>query len=330
LALAPVELVLIQHPALGQSTLANTPMDSKKSGKHLPPLGALRAFDAASRHLSFVRAAEELSVTPAAVSHQIKQLEHWLGLKLFDRSARGVALSRAGQDYANSVREIFDRLINTSAAARAQRSRRVVHVRAQFSIATVFLLPHVLSFNLANTDVEIQLSALNFDRNPAKGGADIAIYHQRPDVEGHVQQVLVGGHYKLFGAPALLARCDISTPAKFLAAPLLHTRPQVTPGATWRVPGLRDWLLQAGAAAPEHLPGMVFNLEHMTTAACVQGAGFALLLDELCMDSARAGSLLALPGPALPNPCPYTLMQKRVAKDEVRFVSDWLMQHARP
>ncbi len=305
-------------------------MDFKKSGKQLPPLGALRAFDAASRHRSFARAAEELNVTPAAISHQIKQLEHWLGLKLFERSARGVALSPGGQDYANSVREIFDRLINTSAAARAQRGRRVVHVRAQFSIASMFLLPHVLSFNLANTDIEIQLSALNFDRNPAKGGADIAIYHQRPDLEGHVQQVLVGGDYKLFGAPALLARCDISTPAKFLAAPLLHTRPQATAGATWRVPGLRDWLLQAGTVPPEHLNGMVFNLEHLTTAACVQGAGFALLLDELTLDSARAGSLIALPGPALPNPCPYTLMRKRVAKPEVLLVCDWLMQHARP
>lgn len=295
----------------------------------LPPLGALRAFDAASRHLSFVRAAEDLSVTPAAVSHQIKLLEHWVGLRLFDRSARGVALTAAGHDYALSVRDVFDRLISTGAAARANRSRRVVQLRAQFSVALMFLLPHVLAFNRAHSDIEIQLSALNFDRHPSKGGADIAVYHQRPAVEGYTQQPLVGGHYKLFAAPALLARCDIGTPAQFLAAPLLHTRGSAL-AFPHQTPGLRDWLLLTGVTPPQNLPGMVFNLEHLTTAACVQGAGFALLLDELTLDSARAGSLVALPGPRITNPSPYTLMKKRVAKDEVVFVSEWLLRRARP
>lgn len=294
---------------------------------HIPPLGALRAFDAASRHMSFVRAAEELNVTPAAISHQIKQLEHWVGIRLFDRSARGVNLSKAGQEYAMSVREIFDRLINTSAAARANRSKRIVNIRAQFSIATMFLLPHVMSFNHANSDVEIHLNAINFDRNPSKGGADIAIYHQRPDIDGYTQQVLVGGKYMVFGSPALLARYETITPAKLLSSPLLHTSSLVS---MWHVPSLRDWFVQAGVTPPENLRGIRFNLEHMTTAACVQGAGFALLLDELTLDSARAGSLIALQGPAIPNPNPYTLMKKRVPKDEVQHVCDWLLRFARP
>jgi LysR family transcriptional regulator, glycine cleavage system transcriptional activator len=296
----------------------------------LPPLGALRAFDAAARHLSFVRAAEELNVTPAAISHQVKLLEHWVGARLFDRSARGVSLCPAGQDYAASVRDVFDRLISTGAAARAHRGRRVVQLRAQFSIATMFLLPHVLAFNRAHSDIEIQLSASNFDRHPSRGGSDIAVYHQRPALEGYTQQVLVGGHYKLFAAPALLARCDLGSAAKFLAAPLLHTRPVVSQAAGWPMPGLRDWLLQAGVQPPQNLPGMVFNLEQLTAAACAQGAGLALLLDALALDSVRAGTLIALPGPALANPSPYTLMKKRVAKDEVTVASDWMLRHARP
>ena len=297
--------------------------------KHLPPLGALRAFEAASRHLSFVRAAEELSVTPAAISHQIKLLEHWVGLKLFERAARGVALSRAGQDYAASVRDVFDRLINASAAARVKRSRQVVHIRAQFSIATMFLLPHVLSFNHANADtnanIEIHLSAINFDRNPSKGGADIAIYHRRPDMDGYTQQDWVGGKYRVYGSPALLARHDVSTPAQLLSSPLLHTASLLAPQVA---PDLRDWFLQAGIAPPDALPGMHFNLEHMTTAACVQGAGFALLLDALALDSARAGSLIAVPGPTIDNPSPYTVMTKRHAKEEVLTVVQWLMRFA--
>jgi LysR family transcriptional regulator, glycine cleavage system transcriptional activator len=204
-----------------------------------------------------------------------------------------------------------------------------VHVRAQFSIATQFLLPLVLSFNQAHSDVQIQLVALNFDRHPSKGGADIAVYHQRPAIEGYTQQVLLGGHYKLFGSPALLARCDISSAPKFLAAPLLHTRAEAPQAAGWPMPGLRDWLLLVGVQPPQNLPGMVFNLEHLTAAACSLGAGFALLLDELVLSSVRAGSLVALPGPAIRNPSPYTLMRKRVAKDELVFVSEWLLKHAR-
>ncbi len=276
--------------------------------------------------MSFVRAAEELSVTPAAISHQIKLLEHWVGVKLFERAARGVALSQAGQDYAASVRDVFDRLINASSAARVKRGRQVVHIRAQFSIATMFLLPHVLSFNHANADIEIHLSAINFDRNPSKGGADIAIYHRRPELEGYIQQDWVGGKYRVYGSPALLARHEVTTPAQLLSLPLLHTTSLLVPPMA---PGLQDWFRVAGVSPPDTLPGMHFNLEHMTTAACVQGAGFALLLDALALDSARAGSLIALPGPTIDNPSPYTIMTKRHAKKEVMTVLQWLIRFAR-
>jgi LysR family transcriptional regulator, glycine cleavage system transcriptional activator len=290
--------------------------------KKLPPLGALRAFEAASRHISFVRAAEELSVSPAAISHQIKLLEHWVGAKLFERAARGVTLSRAGREYASGVRETFDRLISASAALRKNRARRVVHIRAQFSLATAWLLPRVLRFNQAHTDIEIQLSALNFDRNPSKGGADIAIYHQRQDIAGYTQQVLVSGKYKVYAAPSLLARYEGNAPASLLTRPLLHTS-----GVTgiWHVPTLHDWFKEAGLASPAALPGMHFNLEHVTTSACIQGAGYALLLDELVLDSARSGSLIAIDDTAIANPHPYTLMKKKGAKDEVSAVGEWLL-----
>lgn len=290
--------------------------------KKLPPLGALRAFESASRHISFVRAAEELSVSPAAISHQIKLLEHWVGAKLFERSARGVSLSRAGHEYASGVREIFDRLISTSAALRKNRARKVVHIRAQFSLASTWLLPRVLRFNQANTDIEIQLSALNFDRNPSKDGADIAIYHQRQDIAGYTQQILVGGKYKVYAAPSLMARYASNAAPLLLTRSLLHTNSVIGMG---QIPTLLDWFTAQGVVPPATLPGMHFNLEHLTTSACIQGAGYALLLDELVLDSARAGSLIAIDDIAIANPHPYTLIKKKGAKDEVSAVSDWLL-----
>jgi LysR family transcriptional regulator, glycine cleavage system transcriptional activator len=294
--------------------------------KNFPPLGALRAFEAASRHMSFVRAAEELSVTPAAVSHQIKQLEHWIGMQLFDRGARGVTLSRAGQDYAQRVREVFDRLISTSAAARSQKTRRVVQVRAQLSIALLWVLPRITAFNQRHADIEVQLQALPFDRNPSKGGTDIALYQRRAEVDGYTQQHLLGGSYRVYAAPALIARNGVLAPSAMLSQPLLHT---VSVNADYQLPTLRHWFLQAGANPPEMLHGMQFNLEHLTTAACIAGSGYALLHDELTLDAARAGSLVALPGPTLANPNPYTLVMKTIAKDEVHSVADWLLEDAR-
>lgn len=113
---------------------------------------------------------------------------------------------------------------------------------------------------------------------------------------------------------------------QLLSVPLLHTTSLLVPPMA---PDLRDWFIKASVSPPDTLPGMHFNLEHMTTAACVQGAGFALLLDALALDSARAGSLIALPGPTIDNPSPYTVMTKRHAKEEVMTVVQWLMRFAR-
>jgi LysR family transcriptional regulator, glycine cleavage system transcriptional activator len=294
--------------------------------RNFPPLGALRAFEAASRHMSFVRAAEELSVTPAAVSHQIKQLEHWIGVKLFERGARGVALSGAGQDYSARVRDVFDRLIATTAAVRTSRSRRVVLIRAQMSIAIGWLTHRITAFNQSQPDIEAQLHAAPIDKNPSKGAADIAIYQLRPDVDGYTQEALVRGNYRLFASPTLIARNGMLPPSALLAQSLLHTN-GVNP--IWEMPTLHDWFVQAGAMPPEVMPGMHFNLEYLTATACSQGAGYALLNEELAYEFARAGSLVALPGPSIPNPYPYTVMTKTIVKPEVQTVVDWLMKDSR-
>jgi LysR family transcriptional regulator, glycine cleavage system transcriptional activator len=294
--------------------------------RNFPPLGALRAFEAASRHLSFVRAAEELAVTPAAISHQIKQLEHWIGVKLFERGARGVALSGPGQDYSARVRDVFDRLIATTAAVRTARSKRVVLVRAQLSIAMGWLTQRVTQFNQNHSTVEIQLHALPIDKNPSKGAADIAIYQLRADIEGYTQEILLRGHYRLYAAPSLLSRTGVINPEALLRHPLLHT---TSVNYQWDMPTVGDWLLAAGVTPPEVLPGMHFNLEHLTTIACMQGAGFALLNEELTRDLEHCGALVSMPGPTIPNPHPYTLMMKKIHKPEVRTVAEWLLKGGR-
>ncbi|MGL5002113.1 MAG: LysR substrate-binding domain-containing protein, partial [Casimicrobium sp.] len=214
---------------------------------------------------------------------------------------------------------------NTSAAVRANRSRRIVHVRAQMSFSTIWLLPRVTAFNNSNRDIEIHLHALPFDRNPSKGGADISIYQERQDVDGYTQERLLSGQYRVYGAADLVSKLAAATPEELLTQPLLHTTGD---NPLWHPPTLHDWFVAAQLSPPDVMPGMHFNLEYLTGAACIQGMGFALLLDALANDHVREGCLVEISGPAIDNPHPYSLMMKRHANDEVLHVRDWLLTDA--
>jgi LysR family transcriptional regulator, glycine cleavage system transcriptional activator len=295
--------------------------------KNFPPLGALRAFEAASRHGSFARAAEEIHVTPAAVSHQIKQLEHWLGMQLFERSARGVTLSAAGLEYAARTREAFDRLMMTSVAARANRTRRVVTIRSQHSIGALWVLPRILELHQQEPSIEIKLLTDGIDHNPAKGGADLSIYHHRPDIAGYQQQLLVQCTIGVYAAPSLLSRSGSITPAEILLRPLLHNAFE---DRAWRYPTFEQWFRACGVVAPPILPGLRFALMHLTAQACARGAGFALLHDSMCDDDVRRGVLIRVSDVTIPTPHPYYVLSKRRVAQEVSFVRDWLLKRAEP
>ncbi|MEQ1515351.1 MAG: LysR family transcriptional regulator [Usitatibacteraceae bacterium] len=288
--------------------------------KEIPPLGALRAFEAAARHLSFVRAAEEIHVTPAAVSHQIKQLEQWLKVKLFSRSASGVSLTPAGRTYALHIHGVFSLLTESTRSARANRQRSVVVIRTQFSIATMWLMPRLVALKNARPDIEVSLVAVP-DRFETKVNADIVI-HETQNIAGSRHEQLLIGQFKAYAAPAMLARCPKPTPARLLAQPLIHTN---LTNQRRRYPGFAEWFQAAGLEAPAALPGPSFNLVHLTANACVLGAGFALLLDEYCLDSVRAGSLVATPGPAIPSPHPVYLHLRNDAASDAGFVRNWLL-----
>lgn len=117
--------------------------------KRLPPLNALRVFDAAARHLSFTRAADELFVTQAAVSHQIKSLEDFLGLKLFRRRNRSLLLTEEGQSYFQDIKEIFSQLTEATRKLQARSAKGALTVSLLPSFAIQWLVPRLSSFNSA-------------------------------------------------------------------------------------------------------------------------------------------------------------------------------------
>lgn len=292
--------------------------------KRIPPLPALRAFEAAARHMSFARAANELHVTPAAVSHQVKQLEHWLGIALFERTANGVSLTAAGRDYAMRIRDVFERLVSTSRAVRDHRERAVVTIRTQFSIAAMWLVPRVVALNRQQADIEIRVTAAEH-RATGRLGADLSIYFKRTELPRHSQVELLSGPFRAFAAPSLIGRLPGIQPADLVLQPLLHITIE---DRGWVSPGFDDWFAEAGVETRGLLPGLHFNLAHLAAAACMQGAGIALLPEDLCVDAVRQGALVALPGPRLANPQPYFLMSQDDVSEEVAWVRDALLRDA--
>ncbi|MBL8516772.1 MAG: LysR family transcriptional regulator [Betaproteobacteria bacterium] len=292
--------------------------------KRIPPLPALRAFEAAARHMSFARAANELHVTAAAISHQVKQLEHWLGVPLFARTANGVSLTAAGRDYALRIQDVFERLVATSRAVRDHRERVVVSIRAQFSVAAMWLVPRVVALNRQQSDIEIRVTAAEH-RATGRLGADIAIYFQRAELPGHAQVQLLSRPFRAYAAPSFIGRLSRIAPADLVAQPLLHISIE---DRGWPSPGFDDWFEAAGVETRGLLPGLHFNLAHLAASACMQGAGVALLPEDLCVDAVRQGALVALPGPALPTPHPYFLMARNEVTEEVAWVRDAVLKSA--
>jgi LysR family transcriptional regulator, glycine cleavage system transcriptional activator len=237
-----------------------------------------------------------------------------------------VNLSQAGQDYAARVRDAFDRLIATSAATRAKKTRRVVELRAQSSIALLWVLPRIAAFTQQHSNIEVQLHALPFDRNPSKDGADIAIYPRRADIVGYTQHNLPRANYRVYAAPKLTVSHDLISPSDILSRPLLHT---ASLESEHRSPSIHDWFVAAGVNPPTLLPGTQFNMEHLTVAACIAGAGYALLSDQLARDAVRCGALIAQPGPTIIDPNSYALMMKSTPDDEVRAIAEWLLKGER-
>ncbi|QPF71666.1 LysR family transcriptional regulator [Roseateles sp. DAIF2] len=297
--------------------------------KRIPPLPALRAFEAAARHMSFARAANELHLSAAAISHQVKQLEHWLGQPLFQRHANGVALTDEGRDYALRVRDAFEGLVSTSRSMREHRARPVVSVRAQLSVATLWLTPRVIALNRLRPEIEIRVLA-EPHRSTGRLNADLSLYYRRTDLPGHTQHLLLNASFQAHAAPALLEQQGRprhrTRPADVLRhLPLLHLSAE---DRGWSSPGFEEWFAQAGVPIELPLPGLRFNLVHLAAQACMQGAGVALLPTDLCADAVQRGQLLPLPGPSLPAPLPYFLMCADEPNEAVGWVRDALLKGA--
>ena len=293
--------------------------------RRLPPLNALRAFEAAARHLSFTKAAGELNVTQAAISHQIRALEDWLGMPLFRRQNRALLLTDAGQAYLPPMREAFD-LMQQATTRLHQRDRSgALNVSTFTSFAAKWLMPRLGRFTASHPEIEIRLGINDTLLDFGSDDVDVGVRYGRGDWRGVHKELLMTEEVFVVCSPKLLeGEHPLREPSDLRHHTLLHDDlPE-----DWST-----WLDAAGAddAVKVRARGdLVFNHSEMVLQAAVEGLGVALGRSALVADDLAAGRLVKPFDLQLPTQSAYYVVHSENAGDrpKIKAFSDWLHEEA--
>lgn len=251
--------------------------------RKLPSLNAVRAFECAGRHLSFQRAAEELHVTPSAVSHQVKQLESDLGVALFVRLTRRVELTSAGRQYRNSLSEALDDIDEASRRVRAAHDEKVLNLTVAPTFATAWLVPHLLDFQERHPDIEVRLASSLRIPDFRSTDVDLAILLGPGDWAGMHVERLTREDLVVLCAPGLAL--SYPEPDILERAPLI--RIFARPGQ-WR-----SWLQANGLAHIDpRTRGMLVDSTALAFEAAISGLGVMLADRELAQHHLQSGHLV--------------------------------------
>jgi LysR family transcriptional regulator, glycine cleavage system transcriptional activator len=286
--------------------------------RSLPPLNALRSFDAAARHQSFTRAAEELCVTQGAVSHQVKALEIQLGLQLFKRKRNGLALTEAGHDYLAVVRDVFDQLeLATDRLLQRQRSGTIT-VSTSPDFAAKWLVPRLGRFAEAYPEIELKLAALMHRVDFAREDVDLAIRHgdgQWPELDA--VNLSAEELFPVCSPSLLTSRGGLHEPEDVLRFPLLHLDAR----SDWS-----RWLETAGTSGEGLLHGPILNHASMLIDAAIDGQGIALARTLLAASDLIAGRLVRPFQVAIPLRKTYWIVCPKATRSLPKIVTfrDWL------
>jgi LysR family glycine cleavage system transcriptional activator len=290
--------------------------------RRLPPLNALPDFEAAARHLSFTKAAEELNVTHGAVSRQVKSLEEYLGVPLFRRLNRALRLTNEGQRYAQSVRELLDALAETTRRLRRTKETRGLTVSTTYSF-TSWLVPRLGRFRAAHPDIDVRLQANDQLVDFARDNVDLAIRYGRGQYPGLVTERLIDDDYAPVASPALLkGRHPLKKPTDLRNHVLLHEEMNEV---DWRM-----WLMAAGVDGIGASRGPIFSHSNMAIQAAIRGEGVALGRTPLIQEELAAGQLVRLFDLRLKAEMAYYVAcpARALERPAVRAFRDWLLAEA--
>ncbi|WP_158045221.1 transcriptional regulator GcvA [Skermanella pratensis] len=266
-------------------------------GRRLPPLNAIRAFEAAARHLSFTRAAEELSVTQAAISHQIKGLEEVLGVPLFRRLNRALVLTEAGQGYLPPLRDALDQIADATAKLKAADGGGSLTVSTIASFAAKWLVPRLPHFQERHPHLDVLLSTTPQMVDFTQQDVDAAIRFGRGGWDGvRAEKLLTEDIFPVCSPSLLEGLKPLRTPEDLAGFILLHDDFLI---------GWTMWLQSAGVRGVDAARGPRFTDSALVLQAAVAGQGIALARRVLAADDLDAGRLVAPFGITLPTELAY-------------------------
>lgn len=285
------------------------------------PLNALRAFEAAARHLTFTNAAIELCVTQGAVSQQVKRLEKQLGVVLFERLPRGLALTQEGETLLPTLRDAFDRIAGTLQRFDGSHYREVLKVGAVGTFAVGWLVPRLAEFRAHHPFIDLRLSTNNNRVDMAAEGLDLSVRFGSGAWHGLVADPVMAAPLSPLCAPRIARR--LREPSLLLQETLLRS---------YRADEWTRWFAAAGVTEPlHHRGGIVFDSSLAMMDAAVQGAGVALAPPAMFVRQLEAGAILRpFAAEIVLGSYWLTYPQVRPVTDAMTAFRDWLFGTVEP
>jgi LysR family transcriptional regulator, glycine cleavage system transcriptional activator len=288
----------------------------------LPPLNALRAFEATARHLSFSRAAQELHVTPAALSHQIRGLEDILGLKLFHRRARSIELTQPARLIYPGVQAGFEAIREALDRLGRGREDRILVVSAAPGLTAKWLVPRLYRFLARHPDVETRISASIAYANFVSDGVDAGIrLSSGVHPELHVERLSDEWLLPLCSPRLLDGERPLRSPQDLVRFPLIQVD---LPGL---VPTWADWMSMAAIAGIDTSRGLRLNVADHALDAASEGVGVVLAYKMVAARDIISGRLVAPFGPEVPVPGRayyFVCARGQEKRAPVKAFRDWL------
>ncbi|MDC0610430.1 transcriptional regulator GcvA [Vibrio sp.] len=291
--------------------------------KRLPPLNSLRVFESAARHLSFTRAAEELFVTQAAVSHQIKTLEEFLGLKLFRRRNRSLLLTEEGQNYFSDMKDIFSSIQEATDKLLERSEKGALTISLPPSFAIQWLVPRLADFNRQQPDIDVRIKAVDKDEGSLVEDVDVAIYYGKGNWPGLRADKLYQEFLIPLCSPQLL---EGDKPITSLSDLAKHTLLHDTSRQEWK-----QFVKENGIGNVNVNHGPIFSHSTMVLQAAAHGQGIALGNNVLAQPEIASGRLVAPFDKVLMTDNAFYVVchEKQADLGRVATFRDWMIARAK-
>jgi LysR family transcriptional regulator, glycine cleavage system transcriptional activator len=289
--------------------------------RRLPNLAALRAFEAAARHQNFSRAAEEVHVTHGAISHQVRALEQELGVALFARHGKRIAITAEGEHFASILREALGDIAAAADALRADAKQARLTITALPSFAARWLSPRLGRFIEQHPDLEVMLQSSNHLTDFVRESVDVGIRFGRGIYPGLTSEKLMDDCYYPMASPRFNGGKLPRTPQKLVRNTLLRCD-----GEPWL-----PWFRAAGLDWPEPTGGLVFQDSSMLVRAAAEGHGIALARHVIALTELASGEVVRLFDTAIPCVHAYFFVctPEALRKPQVRAFREWLFDEVR-